>query len=153
MIQTSLLAFLLLLLFNMEPINQTTSSEFIKINTSNVDQINNYGYGRLHSKFNSTLYSYKNDELYNCLKYIITSFDNEIIIQHKEGLIIDPIVIRDHKNVYNLCHRKFDFYHIPENERYIAWSLRANDKYEYKFAHISSVQLYFETINGKFARL
>jgi len=128
-----------------------TPSSTVTFNRNNVNSIPSYGYPYYSGKF-SIEHKSQDAEVSSCLQNVVNMFDNQIDITHRDNIIIDPIVIRDKANIYKLFRLEHDFHHVPEPDKYCSYRLEVNDKQTYKFNHISNVQLYFETINGRFAK-
>jgi hypothetical protein len=126
--------------------DQTDIGKLILVR-DNVENMNEFGYPFTPNIYFSLKQEVlKDDELICCIKNIVNMFDYEISIQHDNQKIIDPIVIRD-----KISNDIFKLYKLggnnygPENERYLNYKLEVNNKYIYKFTHISNVQFYFET--------
>lgn len=121
----------------------------------NLNDVQNVGYPIYPGKFSLTAIANKDHELSTCIKNLVTMFDYQVEVTHDDNKIIDPIVIHNKMNNDNfkLYQLNYDFYHVPEQDKYSKYILKVNDVHTYKFPHISNVQFYFETINNKFARL
>ena len=137
--------------------SQTTyppKESIVIINRENVDTIEKYGYPYFPAKFSVTSIPSHDNELSTCMKNMIVMFDYEINIKQINEKIVDPIVIHDKlkNDIFKLYRIDHDFYHVPDTDKYIRYKLEVNDKHIYKFPHISNVQLYFETMNQKFAK-
>lgn len=135
---------------------ETIKPTIMVINHENIVEIDNFGYPVMLSPY-STRTSISHDaELNTCLKNMVTMFGSEIHIEHDNHKIIDPIVIHDKKKlsngVYKLTQLNHDFLQCSKEDMYVRYKLVFNDKHTYKFAHISNVQFYFETINHIFAK-
>ena len=133
---------------------------FVMINTKtfnlkNINELSEYGYtitsypNILNLFFNSQQTPKLDTSVTNLLQSIIRISNYEVNMSHKNKVIQNPITIIDTKlnNVFEL-HIHVDEFAYPHQ-----CNLIVNGKQTYKFAHVSNVQFYFETINNNFLHL